>query len=52
VSALIGSGYIVSEDRNVSGVTAVRLMTSGDLTIEQGNQESPTIEADDNLLLE
>ena len=51
-STLIGSEHIVSENRDVSGVTAVRLMTSGDLTIEQGAQESLTIEADDNLLPE
>lgn len=51
-SALVGSGHIVTESRNIAGVTAVRLMTSGNLTIEQGSQESLTIEADDNVLPE
>jgi hypothetical protein len=49
-SALVGSGHVVTESRNISGVTAVRLTTNGNLTIEQGNQESLTIEADDNIL--
>jgi hypothetical protein len=48
----VGSGHVVTENRNVSGISAVRLMTSGDLTIEQGSQESLTIEADDNILPE
>ena len=45
-----GSGHVVSETRHVSGFDSVFLMTSGDLSIEQGDTESLTIEADDNLL--
>lgn len=49
-SIINGSGNIVSEDRAVSGFDAVTLTASGDLTLEQGETESLTIEADDNLL--
>lgn len=45
-----GSGHVVSETRHVSGFDSVFLMTSGDLSIEHGDTESLTIEADDNLL--
>lgn len=45
-----GSGHVVSETRHVSGFNSVFIMTSGDLTIEKGDTESLTIEADDNLL--
>jgi hypothetical protein len=47
---VIGSDQLVTQARIVSGVTAVRLMTSGDLTIEQGTQESLTIQADGNIV--
>jgi hypothetical protein len=45
-----GSGQLVTQERTVSGITAVRLLTSGDLTIEQGAQESLTIQADGNII--
>ena len=41
---------MVSEPRTVSGINAVELDTSGILTITQGESESLTIEAEDNLL--
>lgn len=45
-----GSGNVKTESRQVSGITAVQLDTSGDLTLSQGESESLTIEAEDNLL--
>lgn len=50
LSVVNGSGQIVSEDRPVSGFDAVTMAGSGDLIITQGETESLTIEADDNLL--
>ena len=45
-----GSGNVVEESRNVSGVTGVELATLGNLTIEVGDSESLRIEAEDNLM--
>jgi hypothetical protein len=45
-----GSGNVVSEDREVSGFTGISLVSAGDIVITQGEQESLTIEAEDNLL--
>jgi predicted small secreted protein len=45
-----GSGNVVEETREVSGVSGVNLATIGDLTIEVGDTESFRIEAEDNLM--
>jgi hypothetical protein len=45
-----GSGTLATEDRPVTGITAVALGTLGELTIELGGQESLRVEGDDNLL--
>lgn len=45
-----GSGNVVEETREVSGVSGVNLATIGDLTIEVGSTESFRIEAEDNLM--
>lgn len=45
-----GSGTIVTEDRSVSGFDKVDLQSIGNLTIVEGDKESLTIEADDNLM--
>ena len=45
-----GSGNVKTETRQISGISAVELDTSGDLTLSQGETESLTIEAEDNLL--
>ncbi len=45
-----GSGNVVEETREVSGVTGVNLATDGDLIIEVGSTESLRIEAEDNLM--
>jgi hypothetical protein len=45
-----GSGTIKTEARTVNGFTGVELSGSGKLIVEQGDTESLTITADDNLL--
>jgi len=44
------SGTLKTETREISGVERVSLQDFGDLTILQGDSESLSIEADDNLL--
>jgi hypothetical protein len=46
----IGSGKIVTESRTISGVNAVVATGSGKLILEQGDVDSLTITADDNIL--
>jgi hypothetical protein len=45
-----GSGQVTTETREVSGFQAVAFGAYGDLTIRQGDAESLTIEAEDNVL--
>lgn len=45
-----GSGSVVTEERVVSGFTAVSLQGIGELVIDQTGSESLTITTDDNLL--
>ena len=45
-----GSGNIIEESREISGVSGVELATIGHLTIEVGDTESLRIEAEDNLM--
>ena len=45
-----GSGRVIQEKRDVHGFSEVRLSGVGDLSIQQGSQESLTVEADDNIL--
>lgn len=47
---VLGSGNVVTEEREISGVTKVDLKAVGNLTIEIGDEESFTITADDNLM--
>jgi hypothetical protein len=49
-SIVHGSGQLKSETRTVSGFTGIELSGIGEVTIEQGDAESLTIEADDNVL--
>jgi hypothetical protein len=49
-NAVVGSGVTKSETRPVSGFTSVEVSGSGEMTIEQGDSESLTIETDDNIL--
>jgi hypothetical protein len=48
--AVAGSGNIVSENRPVSQFDRVSVSGSGQLSIVQGDQESLTVETDDNLV--
>jgi hypothetical protein len=50
VQVVRGSGNMVTENRNVSGFDHVQLDGLGELTIIQGNSESLTIEAEDNIM--
>jgi hypothetical protein len=50
ISIVGGSGNVISEDRNVSGFSKISLSGSGKLYIEQGNEESLTVKAEDNLI--
>ncbi len=45
-----GSGNLKTEERPVSNIERVSLEGLGDMTINQGNEESLTVEADDNVL--
>ena len=45
-----GTGRVVQEKREVSGFTEVRLASVGELSLAQGDRESLTIEAEDNIL--
>jgi hypothetical protein len=45
-----GSGNIITEKRNVSVFTKVSAATSIDVDVQQGEEVSVTVEADDNLM--
>ena len=47
---VVGSGDVIAESREVSGVSDVNLATIGDITVELGDTESLRIEAEDNLM--
>jgi hypothetical protein len=49
-TSVTGSGEIVTQTVNVRNFDRVTLAASGDVYIEQGDTESLTIEADDNIL--
>lgn len=46
----LGSGKVVNQSQNVSGFNQVSVDGSGTLIITQGNKESLTVEAEDNVL--
>ena len=45
-----GSGKVIQEKRDVHGFSEVKFGGSGELSLRQGNEESLSIEADDNIL--
>jgi len=45
-----GSGHVIKETRNVADFDRVSVGGSGKLIVQQGDEESLTIETDDNLL--
>lgn len=47
---IVGSGKVINETRDVSGFTSVEFSAPGYLTITQGDAESLSIQAEDNLL--
>lgn len=47
---VVGSGNLVTETRQVSGFNRVELAGSGEVEIVLGEEESITIEAEDNLI--
>ncbi len=49
-SVVNGSGHVATENRQVSGFTKIELSGTGEVTIAQGDTESLTVEADDNVL--
>jgi hypothetical protein len=49
-NVVVGSGATKSETRPVSGFSTIQVSGSGEMTIEQGDSESLTIETDDNIL--
>lgn len=49
-SRTVGSGNVTTDSRPVSDIQSVDLAGSGDLTITQGDAESLSIEAEDNIL--
>jgi hypothetical protein len=50
VKTVRGSGVVVTEEREVSGFDGVLLSGVGQVIITQGDEESLTIETDDNLM--
>ena len=49
-SSATGSGDLRTESRDVGGFSAIELLGSGDVIIEQDGTESLSVEAEDNLL--
>jgi hypothetical protein len=47
---ITGSGPVVAQERDVSGISGVELAMSGTLHISMGNTTSLRIEAQDNLM--
>jgi hypothetical protein len=45
-----GSGNVITETKNVNGVKQVSLEGIGNIVLQQGNQESLRIEAEDNIM--
>jgi len=50
ISLVRGSGNVISEDRAVSGFSKLFISGSGEIFIEQGDEESLTIIAEDNII--
>lgn len=52
LTTIRGSGKEATETRKVSGFDGITLNITGDITLEQGEEESITITTDDNVLAE
>lgn len=49
---VVGSGKVITEQRNVLNFNAVSLRGTGNLILKQGDQESLTLETEDNIAKE
>jgi hypothetical protein len=49
-SGIDGSGLFVEEDRPISGVAGIRLLSVASVFVEQGGSESLMVRADDNVI--
>jgi hypothetical protein len=50
IRTIKGSGNVVTEERDVSGFDSVALLGFGRVIVTQGDEESLTVETDDNLM--
>ena len=50
IGVVRGSGDLVTEEREVSGFDEIHFSGMGNLIVEQGDEETLTIEADDNII--
>jgi acyl carrier protein len=50
IRTIEGSGNVVTEERDVSGFDSIALSGFGEVIITQGDEESLTVETDDNLM--
>lgn len=50
VSAISGSGNVITEDRQVTNFDRIALEGSGEVIVTQGGSESLTVETDDNVM--
>ena len=50
IGVVRGSGDLVTEEREVSGFDELHFSGMGSLIIEQGDEETLIIEADDNII--
>ena len=49
IAMIRGSGHVITDKRNVSGFNAVSFSGIGEINLTQGESESLTIEAEDNI---
>lgn len=49
-AGVIGSGVVAEETRSVAGIRAIACTTTGNLYVTQGETESLTIQANDNII--
>lgn len=50
MTVTVGSGVVETETRTISDIRTVRLKGQGQIIVNQGDQESLTIEAEDNVM--
>jgi len=50
LESVSGNGKVIQQDRNVSGISGIKVATGIDAIITQGDAESLTVKADENLM--